>query len=86
MLGLGAFISRQWPKAVERFERVLQVQPDNLEVLLRLADALEQDGNKAAAKKRYEDFLQTAKRLEQQGRFRSNPQMLQQIADHIKQL
>lgn len=86
MLGLGSFISRQWSKAVERFERVLQLQPDNIEVLLRLADALEQDGRKPAAKERYQQFIQTAQRLEKQGKFRSNPQMMQQIADHIKQL
>ncbi|HMO31556.1 MAG TPA: tetratricopeptide repeat protein [Lacibacter sp.] len=86
MLGVGAGISRQWPKAIERWERVVALQPDNLEALLRLADALEQNGDKAAAKMQYQQFLLLVKRLEQTGKFRSNPQMLQQIEAHIKTL
>ena len=86
MLGVGSFISRQWPKAIERFTRVVELEPTNLEALLRLADACEQSGDKAAAKKWYQQFVATVKRLEQNGSFKSNPAMLQQIEAHIKEL
>ena len=39
MLGVGSFVSGQWPKAIERFEKVLTLEPQNIEVILRLADA-----------------------------------------------
>lgn len=86
MLGVGSFISAQWPKAIERFEKVLTLEPQNLEVILRLADAYEKSNDKTNAKKKYELFLQTVKSLETQGKFKSNPEMLKQIEDHIKLL
>ena len=86
MLGVGSFISAQWPKAIERFEKVTQLQPQNLEVKLRLADAYEKSGDKVNAKKWYQQFLETVKVLESQGKFRSNPEMMKQIEDHIKLL
>jgi tetratricopeptide (TPR) repeat protein len=86
MLGVGSFVSGQWPKAIERFEKVLTLEPQNIEVILRLADAYEKSNDKASAKKKYELFLQTVKSLEIQGKFKSNPEMLKQIEDHIKLL
>lgn len=86
MLGVGSFTSGQWSKAVERFEKVVQLQPENLEVILRLADACEQSGDKANAKKWYQQFLQTVKALEVKKKFRSNPEMLNQIEQRIKEL
>lgn len=86
MLGVGSFISAQWPKAIERFEKVLQLQPENLEAMLRLADAYEQSGNKEKAKKWYMQFVQTVKVLEAQKKFRSSPEMIKQIEEHIKLL
>lgn len=86
MLGVGSFISAQWPKAIERFEKVLQLEPSNLEAMLRLADSYEQSGNKANAKKWYLQFVQTVKALEAQKKFRSNPEMMKQIEEHIKLL
>lgn len=86
MLGMGAFISAQWPKAVERFSRVVELEPNNMEALLRLADAAERTGDKAAAKKWFIRFTQTVQRLEKEGKFRSNPDMMQRIEDHIKTL
>lgn len=86
MLGVGSFISGQWPKAIERFEKVVTLEPQNLEAILRLADAYEKSDDKANAKKKYELFLQTVKSLETQGKFKSNPDMLKQIEDHIKLL
>nr|WP_294906963.1 tetratricopeptide repeat protein [uncultured Lacibacter sp.] len=86
MMGVGSTISGQWPKAIERFENVVALQPQNLEVILRLADAYKTTGDKANAKKKYELFLQTVKSLETQGKFRSNPEMIKQIEDQIKLL
>ncbi len=86
MLGVGSFISAQWPKAIERFEKVLQLQPENLEAMLRLADAYEQSGDKPNAKKWYLQFVQTVKTLEAQKKFRSSPEMMKQIEEHIKLL
>ena len=50
-LNLGFFSMRsgQMDKAVERFEKVLQIQPDYVEVYLYLADAFEQKGDKGQA-------------------------------------
>lgn len=41
--------SGQWDKAIARFEKVLKIQPDNIEVYLHLADAYVQMNNKAKA-------------------------------------
>lgn len=86
MLGVGSFISGQMPKAIERFKKVVELQPENLEVILRLADAYEQSGDKAAAKEWYLQFLTTVKKLESQKKFKGNPEMLKQIEAHIKTL
>jgi cytochrome c-type biogenesis protein CcmH/NrfG len=86
MMGVGSTISSQWPKAIERFEKVLALEPQNLEVILRLADAYKTSGDNANAKKKYELFLQTVKSLEIQGKFRSSPEMMKQIEEQIKLL
>lgn len=86
MLGVGSFISSQWPKAIERFTKVVELEPYNLDALLRLADASEQTGDKAAAKKWYTRFLETTKRLEAEKKFKPNAEMIKQIEEHIKSL
>lgn len=86
MMGVGSTISGQWPKAIERFEKVLALEPQNLEVILRLADAYKTSGDNANAKKKYELFLQTVRSLETQGKFRSSPEMMKQIEEQIKLL
>ncbi len=86
MLGVGAALSGQWDKAIERFTKVAELQPDNMEVLLRVADACEKTGDKAAAKKWFLEFLQTVKRLDASGKFKANPDMVKQIEEHIKSL
>jgi tetratricopeptide (TPR) repeat protein len=86
MLGVGSFVSAQWPKAIERFEKVLQLEPQNIDAMLRLADAYEQSGDKVNSKKWYLQFLKTIKFLETQKKFRSNPEMIKQIEEHIKLL
>jgi tetratricopeptide (TPR) repeat protein len=86
MLGVGSFVSGQWPKAIERFAKVTQLEPYNLEAMLRLADAYEQSGKKAEAKQTYLQFTKTVKELEATKKFRSNPEMMKQIEEHIKTL
>lgn len=86
MMGVGSTISGQWPKAIERFEKVLALEPQNLEVILRLADAYKTSGDNANAKKKYELFLQTVRSLETQGKFRNSPEMMKQIEEQIKLL
>jgi tetratricopeptide (TPR) repeat protein len=86
MLGVGSYVSGQWPKAIERFIRVAELEPGNLEVQLRLADIYERTGDKATAKKWYERLLQTIKKQEQQGNMKPNPEMVKQIEAHVKSL
>ena len=54
MLGYGAVVSQQWAKAIERFEKVLNKEPENAEAIVLLAEAYEQNGDKANARKWYE--------------------------------
>lgn len=86
MLGVGSSVSGQWPKAIERFAKVAELEPDNLEVLLRLADINERTGDKATAKKWYQRLLQTIKRQEQSGKMKPNSEMVKQIEEHVKSL
>ncbi|MBX9783315.1 MAG: tetratricopeptide repeat protein [Chitinophagaceae bacterium] len=86
MLGIGASVSGQLPKAIERFTKVVELEPENLDALLRLADASEQSGDKAAAKKWYGRFLETVKKLQDEKKLKPNPEMTKQIEEHIKSL
>jgi tetratricopeptide (TPR) repeat protein len=54
MLGLGGIESRQFDKAIERLTRVVRNQPNNLEAILALAEAYEQNGQKSNAVRWYE--------------------------------
>lgn len=54
MLGVGGVISGQYDKAVQRFEKVAKAQPNNLEVLFKLAETYETMGDKANAVRWYE--------------------------------
>ena len=53
-LGMGAMVSGQLDKAIERLSAVIKNQPDNLEVMVILAEAFEQKGDNANAIKWYE--------------------------------
>ncbi len=46
MLGMGAMMSGQLDKAIERLNMVAAKQPDNVEVMLMLAEAYERKGEK----------------------------------------
>lgn len=53
MLGMGALISGQLDRAIERLEKVAKFEPKNLEAILALADAYERKEDKPAAIKWY---------------------------------
>jgi tetratricopeptide (TPR) repeat protein len=53
MLAQGGLISGQLDKAIERLTTVVEHEPDNLEVVLMLADACERKGDKTNAIKWY---------------------------------
>jgi tetratricopeptide (TPR) repeat protein len=53
MLGLGGMISGQFDKAIDRLLKVVQHQPENIEVMLMLAEAYERQNDKANAVKWY---------------------------------
>lgn len=53
MLGIGGLESGQFDKAIERFNKVLAVDPNQLEAILGLAECYERKGDKANAVKWY---------------------------------
>ncbi len=56
-LGHASMISGQLEKAVERFQKVVQLQPNNLEALISLADVYERIGEKQKAADWYKKSL-----------------------------
>ncbi|QEC67080.1 tetratricopeptide repeat protein [Panacibacter ginsenosidivorans] len=55
MLGLGDIRSQQYDKAVERLEKVVQKEPNNLQALFNLAETYERKGDKENAIKWYRE-------------------------------
>lgn len=53
MLGVGGYISGQYDKAIERLQKVVTAQPDNLEAIAFLADTYAAKGDKENAVKWY---------------------------------
>jgi tetratricopeptide (TPR) repeat protein len=53
MLGVGGYVSGQYDKAIERLQKVVIAQPNNLEAIAFLADAYAAKGDKAEAIKWY---------------------------------
>jgi tetratricopeptide (TPR) repeat protein len=49
VLGHGSVISGQYDKAIERFERVVRLHPENLEAILMLAEVYERKADKKSA-------------------------------------
>ena len=75
-LGMGAIVSGQLDKAIERLSVVIENQPENLEVMVILAEAFEQKGDNANSIKWYE----SAKKLIE------NPDINSEIDKRIRQL
>ena len=53
MLGVGGYVSGQYDKAIERLQKVVIAQPDNLEAIAFLADTYAAKGDKKEAIKWY---------------------------------
>lgn len=76
MLGIGGAMTGQFDKAIERFKKVLEHQPRNLEAMLNLAEVYEQTNDKASAI----EWYQKSKALIQ------NPEIVGEIDNRIQQL
>jgi len=76
MLGVGGIISGQLDKAVLRFEKVAAAEPDNIEVLFKLAETYENLGNKPNAVKWYTVIMNKS----------DIPEMKAELAKRIKEL
>lgn len=57
ILGHGALLSEQYDKAIDRFGKVLQLQPGNLEAMLRMAEVYERKEDRANAIKWYTNAI-----------------------------
>ncbi len=76
VLGIGGVISTQYDKAIERLQKVIRYQPNNLEAISWLADAFAGKGDKQNALKWYN----ISKRLV------NNPEYSKEVNERIKQL
>lgn len=76
MLGVGGYVSGQYDKAIERLQKVIKAEPDNVEAVAFLADTYAAKGDKAEAIKWYN----VSKRLV------NDPHYSQEVDDRIKSL
>ena len=76
MLGVGGQMSGQLDKAVLRFERVAKAQPNNLEVLFKLAETYETLGDKPNAVKWYKAINQQVSRPDMKKELQARIDML----------
>lgn len=53
VLGIGGYVSGQYGKAIERLQKVISVEPNNIEAIAFLADTYAAQGDKAEAIKWY---------------------------------
>lgn len=78
ILGLGGVKSGQYDKAIERFIKVNQLQPDNLEAILDLGEAYDRKGDKTNAIKWYKKAKTQIKLPEAQRELDDRISVLQQ--------
>jgi tetratricopeptide (TPR) repeat protein len=76
VLGHGSLISGQYDRAIDRFGKVLALQPRNLEAILRMAEVYERKEDKANAIKWYSNALPLA----------PNPNMKTALGKRIEEL
>ncbi|MGH2648261.1 MAG: tetratricopeptide repeat protein, partial [Ginsengibacter sp.] len=76
VLGIGAVISRQFDKAIERLKKVVAFDPHNLEAVSWLADAYAATGDKQNATKWYEQSKHLV----------NNPAFSKEVDERIKAL
>jgi len=76
MLGFGGMVSGQNDKAIERFLKVIQLDPKNSEAIFLLAELYERGGDKKKAVEWYE----------QGKKFVENPELMKALDEKIKSL
>ena len=76
VLGHGSLISEQYDGAINRFGKVLAIQPQNLEAILMMAEVYERKADKANAIKWYSNALP----------FAANPNMKTALEKRIEEL
>lgn len=76
MLGFGGMVSGQNDKAIERFLKVIQLDPKNSEAIFLLAELYERGGDKKKAAEWYE----------QGKKFVENPELMKALDEKIKSL
>ena len=76
VLGHGSLISEQYDKAIDRFGKVLSIQPQNLEAILMMAEVYERKADKPNAVKWYSTALPLA----------PNPNMKTALEKRIEEL
>lgn len=76
VLGIGGVISRQYDKAIERLNKVVAAQPQNLEAVSWLADAYAATGDKKSA---IEWYMKSKKIV-------NNPEYTKEVDERIKAL
>ena len=64
VLGVGGYVSGQYDKAIDRLQKVVKIQPGNLEAIAFLADAYAGKGDKAEAIKWYQVMKRVANNRE----------------------
>jgi tetratricopeptide (TPR) repeat protein len=77
ILGYGSLISGQYDKAIERFGKVVTLQPANLEAILRIAEVYERKSETANAIKWYSNALPL---------IANNPNLKAALEQRIKEL
>lgn len=75
-LGHGSVISGQYDKAIDRFEKVNRLQPDNIEALIMLAEVFERKADKVSAANWYIKAIPLVK----------NPELKIELENRIKDL
>ena len=77
MLGMGGVISGQTDKAIGHFEKVAAAQPDNLEVMFRIAELYERQKQKNEAIAWYRKILDKVDRAELRAEINKRIQLLE---------
>lgn len=76
MLGYGGMVSGQTDKAADRFKKVIELDPENTEVVFLLAELYERSGDKKAAVEWYNKGLQSVR----------NPELIKALNEKITSL
>ena len=76
VLGQGSVISGQYDKAIDRFERVIRLQPANIEAILMLAEVYERKNNRLSALYWYQKAVPLIQ----------NPEVMNELKNRIKDL